>query len=136
LDKQATVGQRLRTLGAAWNAVTQNDATVFMTEAPVDALDALLRLEAARLQRPLGGIDAAVFAHERAVVSAESTLKGGLYTEDLAGAGPRRDSRGRLAGAGVGGVDRGHRALGRPADHLDVASVDDVDLPHGGLRRG
>jgi hypothetical protein len=54
-----------------------------MTEAPVDALDALLKLEAARLSRPLGGVDATVFAHERAVVMAESTLKGGLYTEDL-----------------------------------------------------
>lgn len=79
----ASVQARLRALGASWNAVTMADATVFLTEAPADGLEELLRLEGQRLTTPLAGVDAALFAGERQLVSHEATLKGELYTDDL-----------------------------------------------------
>lgn len=65
------VEEALLQLGAAANATTSPDTTTFVTVAPKNALRAVMRLEALRLEQPLQGIEASELAAEREVVRQE-----------------------------------------------------------------
>lgn len=89
-----TVSELLEASAAGgWNAYTDHDLTTFVERAPREALPAVLRLEGARLDRPLAYVEQTVFETERAVVrnellqrdeqglvtAAEVALRGALY---------------------------------------------------------
>ena len=66
-----SVSEALARLGATYNATTTPDRTEYHMFAPAQALPALLRIMAQRLERPLEGVDRRAFAVERAIVENE-----------------------------------------------------------------
>lgn len=69
-----TVGTHLETMGARYNAYTNDETVTFRTVAPADRLEGLLALAAARFTDPLLGVEDRVIDIEREVVRNESRL--------------------------------------------------------------
>lgn len=69
------VWDMLREMGANLNASTSNDWTNYMTVAPKQHLDALLRLESLRMREPVRGVTDEVIKIEREVVRNELRLR-------------------------------------------------------------
>lgn len=70
-----SVRDRIRDLGASYNATTHMDTTQFWTIAPEDTLVELLKLEVYRVSGALDKVDAEALEAEKRIVAAERRLK-------------------------------------------------------------
>lgn len=82
LPSGVEVTTRLQDAGARFDATTIGDATVYLTEAPIDALPKLLEVEDHRLSDPLAGLGPDDLAEAKAEVLADLEGLGDLSMQD------------------------------------------------------
>ncbi len=128
-ESSRSIKERLNDRGAAWNAWTGWDSTTYAAFFPVTSLEAMLRLMAEVLERPLVGLSDGEIAREIEIVQNERRLRAEngthsqslgwlaaeVFPEDFAYAHPVVGTRESLATLGRLDVEEFVRATYLPA---------------------